>query len=343
MKKIKLLLVSAGSLVAQNLIEIIQHSRGAFHIVGTNCLEDFHTLKELDRFLKSPLTISPDFFSFLKSTIENELPDLVIPCRDEDAVALARLAEMNPGLRSKISLTDSQLAEKFYDKFLSYKMCEELGLPFAYTRLAKEYESNGILETPFILKPKKGFASKGVRLIVNPTQIDALNGSLEKFIVQERLGEDLEMQTRISEFDTIGYPLHFSFEENKYSIQIYSASDLSNSSYFIGKHFMKNGISYQVERWQDESLEFIARLSLEKFHKLGLRGPLNLQLQRSKDGDFKIFEFNCRFTGATSSRFLLGYNELDLLLKDHLSVSVFQASKTDFSKARKVIQTIGAN
>lgn len=343
MKKIKLLLVSAGSLVAQNLIEIIQHSREAFHIIGTNSLDDFHTLKELDQFIKSPLTISPDIFSFLTSTIENELPDLVIPCRDEDAVVLAKLAEMNPGLSSKISLTDSQLAENFYDKFFSYKMCEEVGLPFAYTRLATEYESNGILEAPFILKPKKGFASKGVRLIVNPVQIDSLNGSKENFIDQERLGEELELLSRISEFDTLGYPLHFSFEENKYSIQIYSASELSNSSYFIGKHFMKNGISYQVERWQDESLEFIARISLEKFHKLGLRGPLNIQLQRSKEGCFKIFEFNCRFTGATSSRFLLGFNELDLLLKDHLGVSVFQNSKTEFSKARKVVQTIGAN
>ena len=104
---------------------------------------------------------------------------------------------------------------------------------------------------------------------------------------------------------------------------------------------MKNGISFEVSRNYDSSLESLARDCSQKFHQIGVRGPLNIQLQRSQEGGFKIFEFNCRFTGATSARFLLGYNELDLLLRDKLEKSPFGKPITVFNKARKVIQTIG--
>jgi carbamoyl-phosphate synthase large subunit len=50
---------------------------------------------------------------------------------------------------------------------------------------------------------------------------------------------------------------------------------------------------------------------------LGSRGPLNIQC-RLVDGRVQVFEINPRFSGTTSIRAMVGFNEPDLLLRHHL-------------------------
>jgi carbamoyl-phosphate synthase large subunit len=51
--------------------------------------------------------------------------------------------------------------------------------------------------------------------------------------------------------------------------------------------------------------------------KLGARGPINIQC-RFVDGVVRVFEINPRFSGTTSLRAMVGYNEPDLLLRRHV-------------------------
>jgi carbamoyl-phosphate synthase large subunit len=50
---------------------------------------------------------------------------------------------------------------------------------------------------------------------------------------------------------------------------------------------------------------------------LGVRGPVNIQC-RMVDGGVQIFEINPRFSGTTSLRAMVGYNEPDALVRHHL-------------------------
>jgi carbamoyl-phosphate synthase large subunit len=50
---------------------------------------------------------------------------------------------------------------------------------------------------------------------------------------------------------------------------------------------------------------------------LGVRGPVNIQC-RFVDGVVQIFEINPRFSGTTSLRAMVGYNEPDALVRRHL-------------------------
>lgn len=50
---------------------------------------------------------------------------------------------------------------------------------------------------------------------------------------------------------------------------------------------------------------------------LGSRGPLNIQC-RYVDGRIVVFEINPRFSGTTSLRAMVGYNEPDLLVREHV-------------------------
>lgn len=50
---------------------------------------------------------------------------------------------------------------------------------------------------------------------------------------------------------------------------------------------------------------------------LGARGPVNIQC-RFVDGEVRVFEINPRFSGTTSLRALVGYNEPDILIRRHI-------------------------
>jgi carbamoyl-phosphate synthase large subunit len=50
---------------------------------------------------------------------------------------------------------------------------------------------------------------------------------------------------------------------------------------------------------------------------LDVRGAVNIQGRMTPDG-FKVFEINPRFSGTTSIRAIMGYNEPDILLRRHL-------------------------
>lgn len=50
---------------------------------------------------------------------------------------------------------------------------------------------------------------------------------------------------------------------------------------------------------------------------IGARGPVNIQC-RLVDGKVKVFEINPRFSGTTSIRAMMGYNEPDLLIRRHV-------------------------
>lgn len=50
---------------------------------------------------------------------------------------------------------------------------------------------------------------------------------------------------------------------------------------------------------------------------IGVKGPINIQC-RLVDGKVKVFEINPRFSGTTSIRAMVGYNEPDILLRRHL-------------------------
>jgi carbamoyl-phosphate synthase large subunit len=51
--------------------------------------------------------------------------------------------------------------------------------------------------------------------------------------------------------------------------------------------------------------------------ELGARGPINVQCRLVND-EVVVFEINPRFSGTTSLRAMVGYNEPDLLLRQHL-------------------------
>jgi carbamoyl-phosphate synthase large subunit len=315
--KRKILITSAGSGVAQNVMETLQNRRENLYIVGLDA-DTMTPVYNCDKVYLTPYTELPpsEYYDFFRKIIIEESPDLVIPGRDVDVIILGQLQKEFPERAHTFIAGPPELSQLMEDKWLSYCFARENSLPFADSieyqlkdhaeKVEKFIETHGF---PLIVKPKKGFASKGVSLVLNAEQLNLKNAG--EMIIQEYLGDGDKLYEFYDRINRKGLPLFYSLEEVKYSLQCFIDQDGTVKGRFITAHRMVNGVSAGVTRVKDPKLSAILDQYCDVFSKKGWFGPLNIQVQQShKNNEFKAYELNARYTGATGARYLLGYDEV---------------------------------
>ncbi len=315
--KRKILITSAGSGVAQNVLETLQKRRENLFVLGLDANAQT-PVYECDKVFLTPYTQLPpsEYYDFFRKIIAEESPDLVIPGRDVDVIILGQLKKEFPERAHTFIAGPPELSQLMEDKWLSYCFAMEHALPFADSleynlkdnpdKVEKFIQSHGF---PLIVKPKKGFASKGVSLVLNEEQLNLKNAG--EMIIQEYLGDGDKLYEFYEKINNKGLPLFYSVEEVKYSLQSFIDHNGKVKGRFITAHRMVNGVSAGVTRVEDPELSKILDQYCEVFSKKGWFGPLNIQVQQShKNRLFKAYELNARYTGATAARYLLGYDEV---------------------------------
>ena len=176
---------------------------------------------------------------------------------------------------------------------------------------------------PVVVKPKTGSGgSKNV--FICQTKFELVN--LARYLTGEFGILDIMIQEYVGTFDqefTVGVlsDLDGNFINSialrrKMSGQLNIRSSVSNqtgNAKFGSKLVISSGVSH------GEIAEFNeVRRQCEAIAKsIGSTGPLNIQC-RFVDGVVNVFEINPRFSGTTSLRALVGFNEPELLIKRHI-------------------------
>ncbi len=277
----------------------------------------------------------------LLEIIESEQPNLVIPGRDDDLRVLAALRTIKPEFASIYLCGDEKSAEIITDKWLTYQFALSHNLPFASSALpnpdSNHSEVKRLLEVqgfPLLAKPRNGFGSHGVFIISNEDQLGYALG-LENIVIQQYLGNPSELERLNFRLQKEGMPLFFSLEEEKYSLQTFVHRDGTVGEIFCTLHKMVSGRSVKVEKIAHAELENIAVRYAKAMASEGWFGPLNIQCQRLQSGDFMAYELNGRFTGATSARYHLGFDEVGDTLNTFFGLRL-ENSKLSRSAARQV-------
>lgn len=314
------LLLSGGSLVGENVIDALGERRAELRLLATNTEAWAPSLTRVDRVCLAPPTATdPQVFkALLMQLVDEERPALVIPCRDDDVQWLARWAgELSArGVQSLVGSTTA--AACIVDKWRSAQFSLAHGLPFARSAPAADPVAVeallGDVGWPLMVKPRAGFASLGVRILRQRQHLQAVLDD-PTLLVQEYLGSREVLTRYLDGLERLGVPLFNSFEELKYSLQAFIGPAGDIVGHVVTRHAMKQGKSAVVEVWEDAELDALVQRAAIAFSEAGWRGPLNVQCQRGPDGRFMIYEYNGRFTGATSARALLGYDEVGLALE----------------------------
>lgn len=326
-----ILITSVGSLVGQNVLDSLEHRRNNIKIIGTNSIAEAANNFRCDKSYLVEAAAEGDIYkNELVEIIEKEKPDLVIPGRDDDVIILAQLSNSMPEFKNHFIVGSEHFAEAMDDKVKSYLFARKYDLPFAPTvqsgvPAASEKIQSLINEFgfPFIAKPSKGNGSRGIWVVLNDKQLSEVIKQPD-FSIQPYFDhpKSLEMDTRF------GLPFFWEIQEHK----LFAAQAIINKKMQIDSilgfiSMMVGGKCVRMDKHNDPELIHLVRMFAEAAIKEGWRGPFNIQLKKDPKYGFQVIEMNGRFSGGTSARYYLGFDEVAITINDWIGEEVIPINR----------------
>lgn len=316
------MITSVGSLVGQVVLDSLNNRRENLLVVGTNSLAEAANNFRCDKcYLVSQAADTGNFMAELTEIIENEQPELVIPGRDDDVVMLAGLSKKMPEFKDRFLVGTEEFAKTMDDKVLSYRFAQKYGLPFAPTVESGKPDSLSkakiLMEKyglPFIAKPRKGNGSRGIWVVVEERQLERValepGFSIQPFFRKDRDG--------IEPLDTsFGLPFFWEIKEpGLFAAQAIIKKDRTIEEIFPFVSKMVGGKCERMDVFDDPEMKKIVRSFSEAAVAEGWRGPFNIQLKFDAIHGWHVIEMNGRFSGGTSARYFLGFDEVARIIND---------------------------
>lgn len=340
----RVLIMSVGSLVATNVLEgLARLGRERFFVIGVNCEAAASNNFACDvSYLVPPASAGSAYHDALRVIGATEQPEIWIPGRDDDVLALADMAASQalPG----VPLVGSPAAAAIIcDKWLSYCFARAHGLnvaPSARTltdaiALADHYGY------PLLVKPRRGFGSIGTRFVTSVQQLThALSG--DDCIAQVAIGLDQDWQQSLPDLEA-GWPLWYSHvDTGQFSSQWMIAQDGATIEIGAVQHTMIYGRTDSSICAPDAALSAMTAAYAQALAMAGWRGPLNVQCRKDQHGNFYMFELSGRFNGGTGSRDVLGLEETATVFSSVFPTRFFSARPALHPATRLVKQLCSA-
>ncbi len=323
MTQTTLLLLSGGSIIGQNILDVLSERRQNIRLIATNSDPEALPLADFDKVYLSPTTLqnTESLEPLLIDIIQHESPDLVIPCRDDDVLFLAEFKEKHPELKTQYLCGNVDTARAVVDKNRSYEFAQKYHLPLAPSVPTGDSQAALAFAKdhgyPLLAKPHMGFASRGIYFVLNQDQLLKASAQ-EDYLLQQYLGDPQDIFDYMNHLHSTGIPLYKSFEGLKHSIQIFISPEGELVDSICTCNVNRFGNSLAKDRVADADAYALAETCARAFASAGWRGPMNIQCQRKPDGTLGIYEFNGRIAGATVARFLMGFDEIRYVFETFL-------------------------
>lgn len=315
------MITSVGSLVGQNVLDSLHSNRKNLRIIATNSAVDAANNFRCDRtYLVSLAANEEEYIASLTDIIKKEKPDLIIPGRDDDIVILARLKEQMPEFWDNFLTGPEDFAHIMDDKVKSYQFAQKYGLPFAPTINSSAQNATAEVQKlvekfgfPMIAKPCKGNGSRGIWVVTNQDQLDKVMNEADYAIQPLFDQQNIELDT------TFGIPFMWEVpEKSLHAVQVLitKEGEVGPSLGFTSE--MVGGKCERMDINEDPELLKVANEFASYAAKEGWRGTFNIQFKKDPRYGLQAIEMNGRFSGGTSARYYLGFDEVTWILKDWL-------------------------
>jgi len=283
-----ILVSGASGVVGYGTLKSLRQSELGYKLVGTTIYDDSVAPAFCDIFEQAPLTSDEHYIDWLCGVIKKHNVDMIIPGIEADMQKWNQEREAIQQSGVKILLNNPDLVELCSDKWIFYQKLKQSSVH----ALAIESRLSGTFDElcedlglPFLLKPRRGFASKGI------VKVD----SEEVFTKhQQDLGEVVMAQPIVGN------------NEEEYTVSAFFDTDSALHCFMeLKRKLSREGFT---EKALVVSLPGMEKAIRELAGLLKPIGPTNFQF-RVHDGQLKLLEINPRISSATSIRTAFGYNE----------------------------------
>ena len=311
-----------GGGIGEQVVKALRLARRPYCIVGGDAQPRSLGLGEVDLPVILPLASAPDYVEVVLSVCRRLGVRGVYPGSEPELLALSAERARFTALGIALFANSPSVIATGLDKAATagFLATHGIGSPRSIV-VTKPAELEGVPFLPAILKPNTGGGgSANVFVAQTPAELRLFGTYLLEnavsCLVQEYLGTAADEYTVgvLSDLDGVFV--------NSIAVRRNILPAFSNRSRvpnrtgnpaFGDQLVVSNGISQgEIGAFPEVSgpCERIAEA-------LDSRGPLNIQC-RLVDGEVRVFEINPRFSGTTSLRALVGFNEPDLLYRRHV-------------------------
>lgn len=294
------MVTGVGAIIGYGVLRSLRASHPDLRLIGSDIYPDAVGRAWCDEFIVAPYTSDAGYLGWLGEQISRHDVDLFFPAIEQDVDFLSDNRHLVQDFGCRFVVNAPRLVEVARDKWSMDRELFSIGEPSripsrdrgSYEELCAE------LGSPFLLKPKRGYASKGIVRVADPatfeTNASKLGGDL---IAQQIVGSD-DQEYTVSVFgDGAGHVLALCALRRKL------AADGSTAKAVSVLPAQVPGLG-----------ETVGRLA-EHFRP---EGPTNLQFRQTNDG-WKLLEINPRISSSTSIRTAFGYNEAAMSCEYYLN------------------------
>jgi carbamoyl-phosphate synthase large subunit len=256
------------------------HLRPGEQIVGTSHSAWTPGFRSCDRGLLLPPIASDEYVpALIESCTRYEIggllsffdPDVMVLARHRDALTAAGVIPMIP---------DANAARICFDKWRTFETLRHAGVPVPDTTIDIDEARSGRFHFPLIVKPRDGYGSANVFVAHDIAQLESFFSYAPGMLIQEFVDGD--------------------------AYDVDALAGLDNEVLHVvawRKYLSRMGETEQAVTVEDPELIDIGRRLAET---VGLVGPMDVDLFRTRDGAVQVIELNLRFGGGYPVSHLAG-------------------------------------
>jgi len=302
----------------EQLLKALKLAETPYHLIGADITPLSKGLYMADERVILPPAVDPDYISILTDACKKNCVQVLFTGSEPE---LKRISGFQDEFRAEgifLPMNSKSVIDLCLDKSKTMSFLKENGFYFPQTWTIRNSEDLQSVDLfPLVLKPSVGGGGSANSFIAQDKKELELFGCwmlniYSEFIVQQYIGDADSEYTAGVLCDMEGNLI------NSIAVKRNILSALSNRlkirSRYTGEMLvLSNGITQgEIGRFPEVTSQ-CEEIAL----KLGARSAINIQL-RFVDGKAYVFEINPRYSGTSSFRAMVGYNEPDLMIRKYL-------------------------
>lgn len=322
MSKVNVMITGVGGGgVGEQILKCLKLSALDYRIIGCDMSKTSKGLKEVDKAYIVPPASSPQYLDGILSICRENDVKVLFHGSEAEMKVLSNNRKLFEDAGIYVPLNPKNVIDVCMDKNLTIEFLEKNGFDVPkHWEIRSESDMRGIDIFPIVLKPARGGGSVNTFIAQDRDEFFTFGKYLLKiydvFTAQEYIGDACSEYTVGVISNSKGRYL------NSIAVKKSILSGLSNKIKIPNKTERRDlgkilAISSGISQGAIGKFPEVTKPSRKIAEMLGATAALNVQCRLHKEKMY-VFEINPRISGTSSLRAIVGYNEPDMLIRNHL-------------------------